>query len=291
FGPDRPLWCFVADEILAIKGSSDYNSVAEEMRMNAYLQSWFPKTSAASIGKDLAGMIKVGRKYGLEMDAMAVSREIQNAMPIWYHRKSYADRSVYNQDVEVVQCLRNNHKIRLVRDAVALGKKKDAPRHRPVWYCRCSACRITRVITLCKNPHECYCKARELLDALEEKWDPREPQPEDYEDNQLPREGQEEETVGFDPRITTHGTIADTFRIFTNESPWNLRTMAPDSRHHADANEEKITVYTDGSAIDNRQDNAKAGAEIYFGESDPRNRSIRIPEGIGRSNNVGEMVA
>ncbi|KAJ7604661.1 hypothetical protein DFH06DRAFT_916924, partial [Mycena polygramma] len=114
FGPDRPLWCFVADEILAIKGSGDHKNVAEEMRMNAYLQSWFPKTSAPSIGKDLAGIIKVGRKYGLEMDAMAVSREVQGAMPVWYHRKGYADKSVYNEDVEVVDCLRNNHKILLV---------------------------------------------------------------------------------------------------------------------------------------------------------------------------------
>ncbi|KAJ7605532.1 hypothetical protein DFH06DRAFT_1020152, partial [Mycena polygramma] len=122
FGADRPLWCFVADEILAIKGANcTYDTIAEEMRMNAYLQSWFPKTSAASIGVDLAGMIKIGRKYNLDMDGMAISREIQGAMPIWYHRKSFADRSVYNEDVEVVDCLRNNHRIRLVRHAVALG--------------------------------------------------------------------------------------------------------------------------------------------------------------------------
>ncbi|KAJ6581584.1 ribonuclease H-like protein [Mycena capillaripes] len=67
--------------------------------------------------------------------------------------------------------------------------------------------------------------------------------------------------------------------------------MAPNSRHHADAGREKITVYTDGSAINSGRDNARAGAGIYFGEGDPRNRSIRIPEGIGRTNNVGEMVA
>ncbi|KAJ6569129.1 hypothetical protein B0H19DRAFT_937847, partial [Mycena capillaripes] len=291
FGPDRPLWCFVADEILALKGSSDYNTVREEMRMNAYLQSWFPKTSVGSIGKDLAGMIKVGRKYGLEMDAIGVSREIQGTMPIWYHRKSYADRIVYNQDVEVIECIQNNHGIRLVRHAVTLGKKMDAPRHRPVWYCRCSTCRITRTITHCKNPHGCYCKARELLDALEEKWDPREPQPEDYETELGQQGGEDEDTVVFDPRITTSGTIADTFRIFTNDSPRNLRDIAPDSRHVADANTEKIVVYTDGSAINNGRENSRAGAGIYFGEDDPRNRSIRIPESVGSSNNVGEMVA
>ncbi|KAJ7203404.1 hypothetical protein C8J57DRAFT_1047008, partial [Mycena rebaudengoi] len=85
FGLDRPLWCFVADEILAIKASGRDKNVAEMMRMNTYLQSWNPKISAASVGKDLAGMMKVGRKYGLQMDAIAVSREIQKSMPIWYH--------------------------------------------------------------------------------------------------------------------------------------------------------------------------------------------------------------
>ncbi|KAJ7038502.1 hypothetical protein C8F04DRAFT_951061 [Mycena alexandri] len=96
---------FVADEMLAKKGSSDHKSVKEEMRMNAYLQSWAPKVSAKLIGKDLSGIIKVSKTYGLDMDGRAISREIQNSMPVWYHRKSYANRSLYNQDVEVVKCL------------------------------------------------------------------------------------------------------------------------------------------------------------------------------------------
>lgn len=58
----------------------------------------------ASVGKDLSDMMKVGRKYGMDMDAMAVSKEIQGSMPIWYHRKSYAERSVYNSNVKIVKC-------------------------------------------------------------------------------------------------------------------------------------------------------------------------------------------
>ncbi|KAJ7432428.1 hypothetical protein B0H11DRAFT_1613277, partial [Mycena galericulata] len=57
-------------------------------------------------------------------------------------------------------------------------------------------------------------KARDLLDALHEKWDPREPQPEDYENEMAPHIHEDPDTVDFDPRVTTHGTIADTFRIF-----------------------------------------------------------------------------
>jgi ribonuclease HI len=37
--------------------------------------------------------------------------------------------------------------------------------------------------------------------------------------------------------------------------------------------EPRIDVYTDGSAIDNDTDDVKAGAGVYFGEGDPRNRT------------------
>ncbi|KAJ7856802.1 hypothetical protein B0H14DRAFT_3448195 [Mycena olivaceomarginata] len=43
FGPDRPLWCFVADEILANKVIGDDMNVDEAMRINTYLQSWAPE--------------------------------------------------------------------------------------------------------------------------------------------------------------------------------------------------------------------------------------------------------
>ncbi|KAJ7232814.1 hypothetical protein C8J57DRAFT_1091026, partial [Mycena rebaudengoi] len=40
FGEDRPLWCFVADELLAKKIQAGDINVDEAMRLNAYLQTW-----------------------------------------------------------------------------------------------------------------------------------------------------------------------------------------------------------------------------------------------------------
>ncbi|KAH7914514.1 ribonuclease H-like protein, partial [Hygrophoropsis aurantiaca] len=51
-----------------------------------------------------------------------------------------------------------------------------------------------------------------------------------------------------------------------------------------------ITVYTDGSCIDNGTTNAKCGAGIWFGPNDPRNSAVRIP-GENQSNQIGELVA
>jgi ribonuclease HI len=53
----------------------------------------------------------------------------------------------------------------------------------------------------------------------------------------------------------------------------------------------RTDVYTDGSAIDNDTDDVKAGAGVYFGEGDPRNRSIRVPDEMWPSNQVGEILA
>jgi hypothetical protein len=137
FGADRPMWCFTTDEILSDKVSAIDAAVPAEVRLNTYLQSWAPKTSTRSIGRDLSGMLNAGQKQGLEMDAIAVSREIQEAMPVWYHRKSYTDRSVYKNKVEVVHCLQEKHRIRTVCDTVTLSKKRDALHHRPQRRCRC----------------------------------------------------------------------------------------------------------------------------------------------------------
>jgi hypothetical protein len=150
-------------------------------------------------------------------------------------------------------------------------------------------CRVTRAISGCQNPNACYSKARDLLNALEEKWDPREPQPEDHEEYHAPEAEADQETVDFDPGITTHGTIADTFRIFTRGA-YNLHDVAPDTRH-ADNGAEGIVVYTDGSATNNGSEDVQGRAGIYFGEGDPRNLALRVPNGLGPSNNVGEMVA
>jgi ribonuclease HI len=53
----------------------------------------------------------------------------------------------------------------------------------------------------------------------------------------------------------------------------------------------RTDVYTDGLAIDNDTDDVKAGAGVYFWEGDPRNRSIRVPDEMWPSNQVGEVLA
>ncbi|KAJ7710695.1 hypothetical protein B0H17DRAFT_1027621 [Mycena rosella] len=64
-------------------------------------------------------------------------------------------------------------------------------------YCRCSSCQVSRVITGCLHPSKCYVKAQELLNSLENKWDPSVMQPEDFEEYQKPREHDNTKCGGF----------------------------------------------------------------------------------------------
>ncbi|KAJ7107530.1 hypothetical protein C8R44DRAFT_595815, partial [Mycena epipterygia] len=300
FGPDRPLWCFVADELLAMKAVGTDVNVDEAMRMNAYLQSWAPYQSAADLRtKDLAEMMRVGRKYGITMDAVAVSRELQEEMPIWYHRFSCGDKTLFNANRHVVKCpkvvvgtdgISEKHRIRYVKETQMLARKIGTPRHTDRVDCRCASCQVTRQITGCRHPNHCYKKAQEMLNSLENKWDPRVMQPEDYEEYQEPTpHGEDSGAADFDSRITTKGTLADTFRIF-GQGYVNATHTAPQTKFALDQGP-SIIVYTDGSAINNNTDNGQAGAGVYFGNNDPRNISIRIPRMLGPSNKVGEIVA
>jgi hypothetical protein len=206
-------------------------------------------------------------------------------MPVWYHRFSGGDRRLFNTNKHTVKCMKEKHKIHFVRDARELSRKAGAPRHTYRIDCQCAACQITREIMKCTHPHLCYAKARELLDSLQNKWDPRGMQPEDYEEYQAPgareedpplEEG-EEAPVQFDSRVTTKGTLADVFRIFTEGNETQSHT-APLVMFTYVNHGPRTDVYTDGSAIDNDTDNVKAGAGVYFRDSDPRNRSIRVPD-------------
>ncbi|KAJ7613858.1 hypothetical protein DFH06DRAFT_1014505, partial [Mycena polygramma] len=94
-----------------------------------------------------------------------------------------------------------------------LARKIGTPGHKHVFNCRCSSCQVSRAITGCLHPNKCYAKAREMLNSLQYKWDPRLMQPEDYEARDEPDESG---TAEFDSRITTNGTLGDAFRIFTD---------------------------------------------------------------------------
>ncbi|KAJ6532977.1 hypothetical protein B0H19DRAFT_965261, partial [Mycena capillaripes] len=291
FGEDRPLWAFVADELLARKAHISDTNIDELLRYNTYLQTW--NTKSRELSADLASMVDAAKDHGLKMEGIAISREIQRAVPIWFHQKSTANRTLFTGGTHhknTIRCLRHTHSMVSTGDAEILARKLRSIRHRSAWNCRCDACQNTRLNhPQCRDPNACFKRAKLMLDSLLPKWNPLLPQPEDWETDLERVPTQDENTETFNPKVTTHGTLADTFRIFTNEEVGG--DEAPDTKLDPEPDEEEIVVYTDGSAINNGKDDAKAGSGIYFGDGDIRNMAIRIPDDLGPSNQVAEMLA
>ncbi|KAJ3849549.1 hypothetical protein EV368DRAFT_28266, partial [Lentinula lateritia] len=85
---------------------------------------------------------------------------------------------------------------------------------------RCTACTKIRQETECTHPNRCYIQAQELLSLLPQKWNPTGRLPEDYEPKELEKSALEH-SENFDWRITTQGSLADVFRIFTDGDKCN----------------------------------------------------------------------
>ncbi|KAF5366405.1 hypothetical protein D9758_009730 [Tetrapyrgos nigripes] len=143
-------------------------------------------------------------------------------------------------------------------------------------------------------------RVKELLDTLPGKWDPRKEQPEDYEPRNPPA-SDDKDIIMFDTRVTTNGSITDTFWVFIEGITCN---ETPDTKQHDGLAINPVTVATDGSCLENGRLDAKAGAGVFFGENDHRNSSLRLPNHLYRieadrimqtpleqSNQTGEVVA
>ncbi|KAJ7145422.1 hypothetical protein C8R43DRAFT_890587, partial [Mycena crocata] len=191
-------------------------------------------------------------------------------MPIWYHRE--ADPGIQSKSMNHMhtsKCLHENHKVIKVRDAENLARCQNVNVHRARSNCACANCTDARHRG-CSNPHECYKKALQLLKKLSESGKP-----------------DEDGSILFDKSITTTGTLADIFRIFTEGEVTN---KLPDLRLDDMYATEEFAA-TDGSCFNNGQADAAAGAGVFFEEDDLRNKAICLPETMEQPNQKAEVVA
>lgn len=284
-GPDRALWAFVADATMAAKTPISENNVNEKVRMNPLLQSWKTSTgNGKNISPDIRNLISTSETLKVRPEGLAFSREILRQMPIWYHRE--ADKKIRSLNhAATSDCLRDKHGVLLVGEAEKIARCENTAGHLPTDECECVTCNEMEEESGCQTPHSCILKAKQLLNTLPVKWVPRKEQPEDYEKEVA--EGEDDEGwITFNPNVTVHGTLADIFRIFTEG---NICNNVPDLRPDDVPIDEEIAA-TDGSCFNNGQDNASAGAGIFYEDQDPRNRAIKIPPTIIQSNQTAEMV-
>ncbi|KAK0438564.1 hypothetical protein EV421DRAFT_1891912 [Armillaria borealis] len=212
---------------------------------------------------DLQRICDSANETGVRAEGIAFSQDIIRSRPIWYHSKA-------DPRIRLLTNLRENHKLRLVGEAEEISYLLDDPNHKSAR--RGQRCQCYLYLAMSENlgcigrAKACMLRAKELLDTLPERWDPR------WKTMKSPPPQQLDEGFEFDRRVTTHGSLADVFRIISL------------------ANVEEIIAATDGSCIDDGTDTARARAGIYVEGENGMKLAIRIPSNIPQTNQVGEAI-
>ncbi len=280
---EQPTWTFFAHDIIARTALSNERNISLEVKTNIFLQSF--GTKRLDLPRDIQRIRDTANETGVRAEGITFSREIIRSRPIWYHSEADQRIRLLTHSAASI-CLRKNHKLHLVGEAEEISYLLDDPNHNSAKCgprCQCYICTAMSENLDCISPNTCMLRAKDLMDTLPKKWDPRFMLPEDYED----APSSLEEGYEFDRRVTVHGTLADAFRMFTEGNTCN---DLPDMRI-GPSNVEKITAATDGSCIDNGTANARAGAGVHVEGEGGLELAIRVPAMLPQTNQVGEAIA
>ncbi|KDQ63180.1 hypothetical protein JAAARDRAFT_88231, partial [Jaapia argillacea MUCL 33604] len=164
--------------------------------------------------------------------------------------------------------------------------------------CACIPCSHDRLTLGCKRLHTCTKRAHRLLGKLTLKYTPHEHPHNNnlsfthrrVQRNEYTRAHKEE--ILFDPSMTLKEDLSEGFRVFTGrtdpETPPADRLHAPVGR--INANHKHLTIFTDGSCMNNGLMDAYCRSGMWFGKNDARNCAIKVL-GTNHSNQIGELVA
>ncbi|OJT09202.1 LINE-1 retrotransposable element ORF2 protein [Trametes pubescens] len=294
--PTRPRWALVADALLSNAVAATSKNADPKARLNYFLQNWEVSTrKKAGLPLDLKRMVVAAKKFGAKCDVRVASRELRNAMPVWYHLGAEGGRSTAKSAAS--KCLRDNHGVSNVAQCVAMATRlrPENTEHRPSQLCECAECDEDRKNAQCANPHRCACAAERLLDKLQPKWNPFQTYHADAltltpgrkRANDSARA--QKERVVFDPSVTQTVPLAAVFRVFTSALETGTVTAVRPPRPF-DVVCEEVEVYTDGSCIGNGTAAAIAGSGAWFGRNDHRNVGTRVPYDA-QSNQSAEVYA
>ncbi|KAF8895864.1 hypothetical protein CPB84DRAFT_1682116, partial [Gymnopilus junonius] len=209
-GPTRPIWALVADALIATNQPTSERNVESEVKFNYFLQSW--KTSqVGKIPRTIKGLLTTAKKFGLRPEGLIFSKEIRCSMPIWYHCEANPRLKRMINRTRASLCLRKQHKIKTVGEMEKVADCLNNPQHEDNEMCQCESCCEAGDIEIdCPRPHECFKRAKQILDTLPPKWHPKTLYPIEEEAN-----NNEQNEIWFKKDMIINGNLGDTFRIFT----------------------------------------------------------------------------
>ncbi|KAJ7141977.1 hypothetical protein C8R46DRAFT_1046559 [Mycena filopes] len=277
----RAAWAAVADATIE-RNDKLTSNVAPGSHVNTFLQSWAPKRSG--LPTRLKDMINTGVKYGLVFDTPEPSVDLRKKLPLWHPFSEDRTKRRINNTTPC-KCLRHNHRVFNVGDAIRAAERLGNPDHITDKTCMCYDCVEDRNFKNCKNPHSCAKMARQKIDSLVPKWNPST----DYPDRQVA-----EETEGDSHSHTFTGpqeisTLTDGFRIFTRDKT-EAEAYLPIASLRDRIPGNQVIVSVAGVARNAGTADAIAGSGGWFGH-DLQNISLRLPEDTPQTASNAEVIA
>lgn len=290
-GPQRPIWAFIADSLIN-RNIPEYRHAKDPLSIvNVFLQTIKPSIrSGTTIPADLVSMLKTAKEFNVCFEVVLLSDSLKGSLPIWFHIGATKELNKLI-NTEQAECLRGNHKAITIKDITSIAHKNH-PHHHARRNCACPNCKHDRLTLHCINPTKCRAMANKLLGCIQPKWHPTSQPPVDnlnLSQEQLERNNLasiDNEPILFNPNVMTSGNISDGFRVFTDTN-----TSYSDPAYRPGPQQpvtDETTVYTDGSCLNNGQQDAQAGSGIWYGPNDARNTALKIP-GDSQSNQLAEI--
>jgi ribonuclease HI len=295
FSLKRNTWAFVADLLLNMALPEGLN---QDSIQNIFLQQLNCPTRGkhgSRLPSYLIRMLKAVKVHKVSFAAVKLLRDIKDRMPAWFHLGALPRTYHAARD----RCLSEAHNTQSVKDLTAMASRilEDNTAHKRRQNCACADCRADRARG-CLNPSSCCQVAKNILASLKPKYSTTTPDADDgltLTNRQKAANKQGRANMGhsgrivFDPSVTTKDALAECFRAFVDEARTD-ETPAIRERRGISLVDKHVTVYTDGSCINNGKANARCGSGVWIADGHPANQSVRVP-GPVQSNQLGEIIA
>ncbi|KAJ7788808.1 hypothetical protein B0H14DRAFT_2397988 [Mycena olivaceomarginata] len=232
-------------------------------------------------------MLVAARTFCLTLDALALSKDLKEELPIFFHVGLKKGRTKHNNS-ECARCLRDNHNMRTTGDTLAIVERNYF-RHSRRKNCACGSCREDRGRG-CISPYLCQEEAIKFLDGLAEKWDPRRKinQPcaelteEEIDANKAAMD--KDEPVIFDPKIIVH-KLSEVFRIFGEITCESAADQLDPLEDEMDVSENMIYIGNHHSI--NEDGECISTGSIWYGENDDQNSPINVGQDFASEESGG----
>ncbi|KAI0757506.1 hypothetical protein C8Q80DRAFT_1116624 [Daedaleopsis nitida] len=129
FGPTRATWTKLADDLFARIVRRDCTVPIRDLCVNTFMQDWSPKVS--QLPSPLSGILKAAGKFGLRLEAIALSWTILCSMPLWYHAHAVdkPKMRLASRASHLTTCLKETHNLQTVGDFESFCMEFHMPAH------------------------------------------------------------------------------------------------------------------------------------------------------------------